>query len=108
MGALTLNLKRSFSHSTVDGPEVSGPQSPVSRSIKHKMALITLAGTLAIVGAVIGAYYFAMRPVTLRIAVGPQNSDDVKMIQAMSQAFSREHVYVHLRPVLTDGVVPSA
>ena len=39
------------------------------------------------VGAVAGAYYFAMRPVTLRIAVGPANSDDVKVVQTLSQAF---------------------
>ena len=72
------------------------------------MTLITLAGTLAIVGAVTGAYYFAMRPVMLRIAVGPQNSDDVRVIQALSQAFSREHSYVRLRPILTDGATASA
>ena len=30
-----------------------------------------LAGVLAIVGALAAGYYFAMRPVTLRIAVGP-------------------------------------
>ena len=31
-----------------------------------------------------------MRPVTLRIAVGPAGSDDLKLIQAVSQAFSRK------------------
>ena len=78
----------------VDGPDVIGPASP--RSVKRKMTLITLAGTLAIVGAVTCAYYFAMRPVMLRIAVGPQNSADVRVIKALSQAFSREHNYVRL------------
>jgi TRAP transporter TAXI family solute receptor len=69
---------------------------------------VTLAGTLALVGAIAGAYYFSMRPVALRVAVGPQNSDDVKVIQALAQAFSREHRYVRLRPVLTDGATASA
>ena len=93
----------------VDGPDVIGPPAPASpRSVKRKMALITLAGTLAIIGAVIGAYYFAMRPVMLRIAVGPQNSDDVRVVQTLSQAFSREHGYVRLRPILTDGAIASA
>ena len=41
-----------------------------------------LAGVLAIVGALAAGYYFAMRPVTLRIAVGPANSDDLKVVQA--------------------------
>jgi TRAP transporter TAXI family solute receptor len=93
----------------VDGPDVIGPSAPASpRSVKRKMALITLAGTLAVIGAVIGSYYFAMRPVMLRIAVGPQNSDDVRVVQALSQAFSREHGYVRLRPILTDGATASA
>lgn len=70
--------------------------------------LITLAGTLALVGVVASAYYFSMRPVPLRVAVGPQNSDDVKVVQALAQAFSREHRYVRLRPVLTDGASASA
>ena len=52
-----------------------------------KMMFITLAGILAVIGAVAGVYYFAMRPVTLRIAVGPANSDDLKVVQALTQAF---------------------
>src|SRR3954449_11842752 len=107
MGAMKLSLKQSFSRAMVDGPEVIAPPVTASpRSVKRKVALITLAGTLAIVGAVAGAYYFAMRPVTLRIAVGPQNSDDAKLVQALSQAFS--HNSVRLRTILTDGAMPSA
>ncbi len=68
--------------------------------------LITLAGTLALVGVVSGAYYFAMRPVTLRIAVGPQNSDDLKVVQTLTQSFAHSHV--RLRPVQTDGAAASA
>src|SRR4051812_33102186 len=70
------------------------------------MMLFTLAGTLAVVGAVSGAYYFAMRPVTLRIAVGPPNSDDLKVVQTLTQSFA--HSPVRLRPVQTDGAVASA
>jgi len=68
--------------------------------------LITLAATLALVGAVSGAYYFAMRPVTLRIAVGPPSSDDLKVVQTLTQSFA--HSPVRLRPVQTDGAVASA
>ena len=70
--------------------------------------LITLAGLLAIVGALAGGYYFAMRPVSLRIAVGPANGDDVKLVQALTQAFAQSHGYVRLRPVQTDGAAASA
>jgi TRAP transporter TAXI family solute receptor len=72
------------------------------------MAFITLAGVLAIVGALAGAYYFAMRPVTLHIAVGPANSDDLKVVQALTQAFAQTRGYVRLRPVQTEGASASA
>ena len=69
---------------------------------------VTLAGILAIVGAVAGAYYFAMRPVVLRIAVGPANSDDVKVVQTLSQAFVPARGQIRLRPMHTDGATASA
>jgi TRAP transporter TAXI family solute receptor len=104
-----MNLKRLFSRSMADGPDAVGPVGPPSpRSIRRKMTLITLAGTLAIVAAVAGAYYFAMKPVPLRIAVGPPNSDDVKVVQALVQSFSRDHYTVRLRPILTEGATASA
>jgi len=104
-----MDLKRLFSRSMTDGPEVIGPVGlPSPRSVRRKMTLITLAGTLAIVAAVAGAYYFAMKPVPLRIAVGPQASDDVKVVQALVQAFSRDHRSVRLRPQITDGATASA
>ena len=90
-----------------DGPDLIGPVAPPSpRSAKRKMLLVTLAGTLALVGVVSGAYYFAMRPVTLRIAVGPPNSDDLKVVQTLTQSFA--HSPVRLRPLQTDGAVASA
>jgi TRAP transporter TAXI family solute receptor len=68
----------------------------------------TLAGILAVAGSLVGAYYFAMRPVTLRIAVGPGNSDDLKVVQALTQAFTQAHGHVRLRPIQTDGATASA
>ena len=67
---------------------------------------IMLAGILAIVGALAGGYYFATRPVTLRIAVGPANSDDVRVVQALTQAFRQTHI--RLRPIQTDSPTASA
>jgi TRAP transporter TAXI family solute receptor len=104
---MNLSLKQRFSRSMEDGSGLVGPKAPPSpRSVKRKMMLITLAGTLALVGAVAGTYYFAMRPVTLRIAVGPPNSDDVKVVQTLTQSFAHSHV--HLRPTQTDGAIASA
>jgi TRAP transporter TAXI family solute receptor len=81
---------------------------PSPRSAKRKMMFITLAGILAVVGTLVGAYYFAMRPVTLRIAVGPANSDDIKVVQALTQAFAHTQGQVRLRPMQTDGAAASA
>jgi TRAP transporter TAXI family solute receptor len=104
---MNLSLKQRFSRSMEDGSDLVGPRAPPSpRSVKRKMMLITLAGTLALVGSVSAAYYFAMRPVTLRIAVGPQNSDDLKVVQTLTQSFA--HSRVRLRPVQTDGATASA
>src|ERR1700682_4036465 len=103
---MKLNLKRLFARST-GGLDVVGPPLPPSpRSAKRRMMFITLAGILAIVGTLAGAYYFAMRPVSLRIAVGPANSDDLKLVQKLTQAFA--HHSVRLRPMQTDGATASA
>jgi TRAP transporter TAXI family solute receptor len=69
---------------------------------------VVLAGVLAIVGTLAGAYYFAMRPVTLRVAVGPASSDDLRVVQALTQAFAQAHSQIRLRPIQTDSATASA
>ncbi|MCC8973475.1 TAXI family TRAP transporter solute-binding subunit [Bradyrhizobium brasilense] len=70
---------------------------------------VLIAGALAIIGTLLAGYYFAVRPVTLRIAVGPANSDDVKVVQALAQAFNnQQNTQVKLRPVQTEGATASA
>ncbi|BBO01765.1 TAXI family TRAP transporter solute-binding subunit [Bradyrhizobium ottawaense] len=90
----------------LDLAETPSPPSP--RSAARKTALVSLALVLAIIGALVGGYYFAMRPVTLKIAVGPANSDDVKVVQALTQAFTQSKGQVRLRPIQTDGATASA
>jgi len=109
IGNMKLNLKRLFARSMTEDLDLVGPQaSPSPRSAKRKMMFVTLAGLLAIVGTAAGIYYFAMRPETLRIAVGPANSDDVKVVQALTQAFAQSRGHVRLRPLQTDGASASA
>ena len=93
-----------------DGPLLpEKPIPPSPRSAKRRLTFVTLAGVLAIVGALVAGYYFAMRPVTLRIAVGPVNSDDLKVVQNLTQAFNNQrNSVVRLRPVQTDGALASA
>src|SRR5450759_580436 len=106
---MNLSLKRLFARSMTGGLDLAEPPvAPSARSAKRKMMFITLAGILAVVGTLAGAYYFAMRPVTLRVAVGPANSDDLKVVQALTQAFTQARGYVRLRPIQTDGAAASA
>jgi TRAP transporter TAXI family solute receptor len=90
----------------LDLVEPAAPPSP--RPARQKAAFITLAAVLAIVGTLVGGYHFATQPEILRIAVGPANSDDIKVVQALTQAFSQAHGHVRLHPVQTDGSVASA
>jgi TRAP transporter TAXI family solute receptor len=94
----------------MSGPDPAEPIAPPSpRSAKRKLMFVSLAGILAIVGALAAGYYFAMRPVTLRIAVGPANSDDLKVVQTLAQAFSHQTTsQIRLRPVPTEGANASA
>ena len=105
---MNLNVKRLFARSMTGGLDLVGPELPSPRSAKRKAMFITLAGMLAVVGTLAGVYYFEMRPVILRIAVGPANSDDIKVVQALTQAFTHAHSHVRLRPMQTDGATASA
>jgi TRAP transporter TAXI family solute receptor len=90
-----------------DGPDLTAaPASP--HAAQRRLLFITLAGVLALIGALVAAYYFEMRPVVLRIAVGPANSDDLRVVQALTQGFAEKHSHIRLRPVQTDGAPASA
>ncbi len=91
--------------STSDDPGRT-PGAPSRARKKKNSALLLLAAGLFIFAAITGALYLALRPVTLRIAVGPPGSDDQKLIQALAHAFSREGG-VRLVPIVTDGAVES-
>jgi len=106
---MNLNLKRLFARSMTGGPElVQLPAPPSTRAAVRRATFVTAAGILAIVGVLAAGYYFATRPEVLRIAVGPANSDDVKVVQTLTQAFAQHRSYVRLKPVQTDGAVASA
>ena len=106
---MKLSLKRLIGRSMTGGTHLAEPPKPTSpRSAARQTMLVSLALVLAIIGALAGGYYFAMRPVTLKIAVGPANSDDLKVVQSLTQAFAQTKGSVRLRPIQTDGAVASA
>src|SRR5450759_5470329 len=91
--------------SSEDGSETTG----VSRRSRTRKgsALLLLAAGLFLFGFAAGTLYYALRPVTLRIAVGPPGSDDQKLIQALAQTFAHDGSAVRLLPTTTDGAVES-
>ena len=108
---MNLNFSRSMASGLDTAP--ANPTEPTQEgsprsSARRSIALVALAAILAIVGMLAAGYYFAVRPVTLRIAVGPANSDDLKVVQALSQAFVTSHSQIRLRPIQTDGATTSA
>ena len=76
------------------------------RKRKNYSLLILVAGILAF-GAAAGAMVYVLRPTTLKVAVGPAGSADVKLIQAFAQTFARENSSIRLTPVVTAGATES-
>ena len=71
--------------------------------MRTSYSLLILAAGIFLFGATAGALYLVLRPVTLRIAVGPAGSDDQKLIQALAQTFARDRSPVRLSPITTEG-----
>jgi TRAP transporter TAXI family solute receptor len=94
-----------FSRSMDPPPQGGAPQRSHKTAVWLFAVAVVLAGT-AVTGGL--GYYYFYRPVYLRIAVGPPNSEDVKVIQSIAQIFARDRQRVRLRPVVTEGAVASA
>ena len=78
------------------------------------MTILSLVGAaIAVVTAIgAGAYYYT-RPATLRIAVGPANSEDLKIVQSIARVFDpqgagRDRSSIRLRVIPTEGSVQAA
>jgi TRAP transporter TAXI family solute receptor len=80
---------------------------PLRRRKRNNYSLLVLAAGIFLFAAAAGALYYALRPVTLRIAVGPPASDDQKLVQALAQTFARDASSVRLSPIITEGAAES-
>ena len=110
-----LNLGQFFARSA----PLEAPASSTSNGLSHRrgprpMAVVSLIAAAIAVATAIGAgVYYYNRPVTLRISVGPPNSDDFKMVQTIARVFDphaagRDRSSIRLRVVPTEGSVQSA
>jgi len=91
--------------STSDPGSTSGE--PLRRRKRKDYSLLVLVAGILLFGAVAAATYYALRPVTLRIAVGPAGSDDEKLVKALALAFVHDGSQVRLAPIVTDGATES-
>jgi TRAP transporter TAXI family solute receptor len=83
-------------------PEVSR-----RRRRRKSYSLLILAAGIFLFGVGAATLYYILRPVTLRIAVGPPGSDDQKLIQALAQTFHHDGSPVRLSPITTEGAAES-
>ena len=87
---------------------LSAARDPSLRSRKSNGSpFLVLAAGLLFFAAIVVASFLVLRPVTLRIAVGPSGSDDQKLIQALAQSFAREGYSVRLSVTTTEGPIDS-
>lgn len=80
---------------------------PRPRRKRKNYSLLILAAGIFLFGAAAGTLYYVLRPVTLRIAVGPAGSEDQKLVQLLAQTFARDGSAVRLSPVTTEGAAES-
>jgi TRAP transporter TAXI family solute receptor len=80
---------------------------PRPRRKRKNYSLLILAAVIFLFGVAAGTVYYLLRPVTLRVAVGPPGSDDLKLIQALAQTFASDRSPVRLAPIATDGTTES-
>jgi TRAP transporter TAXI family solute receptor len=82
-------------------------RAPLLRQQRRRFSFFILFAGIFIFVAAAGGLYFALRPETLRIAVGPANSDDQKLIQALAQSFARQRSPIRLTLIPTNGPTDS-
>jgi TRAP transporter TAXI family solute receptor len=73
------------------------------RRKRRSFSFFVLFAGILIFAAAAGGLYVALRPVSLRIAVGPAGSDDQKLIQALAQIFARQRSGIHISPIPTNS-----
>jgi TRAP transporter TAXI family solute receptor len=100
--SLTMAEAMSSSDDVSETRDLSG-----RRRKRRNSSLLVLAAGLLLFCAAAGTLYYALRPVTLRIAVGPPGSDDQKLIQALARSFDLDRSAIRLSPITTDGAVES-
>jgi hypothetical protein len=72
--------------------------------MRHTWFVIILSGALLIALSAI-TVYLTTEPTTLRVAVGPAGSDDVKFVQDLAERMKAEKATIKIVPVIKSGPV---
>ncbi len=91
----------------LNGAETRSLDLPLRSGKRRSYRFLLIAVGLLIFAAIAGLSYWALRPTTLRIAVGPAGSDDLQLIEALAQSFSRNGNQIRLSVIPTAGPVDS-
>lgn len=81
----------------------TAPDAARRRRRRGSTLLLILAVGFLVFCAAAGALFYLLRPATLQIAVGPNGSDDHKVIKAAAAAFAAESRTVRLSVITTGG-----
>ncbi|MGX7745104.1 TAXI family TRAP transporter solute-binding subunit [Rhodopseudomonas parapalustris] len=77
------------------------------RRNRARFALAAVLTFILVAVGVLALVFYELRPVSLKIAVGPGGGDDLKLVQALAQTFARDRAAVRLVPLVTGGATPS-
>src|SRR5882672_2214238 len=97
-------LRKMFATTFVVGGRMFVPARASGRSrirmmLRHTW-LISVAVALLCAGLAGAALYAASRPTAVKVAVGPANGEDAKLLQAIAKQFEHDRVNIRVRPVL--------
>jgi TRAP-type uncharacterized transport system substrate-binding protein len=70
--------------------------------------LVTILGTMLLVGCVWATIYLTTKPTVLRVAAGPVNGVDAKFVQTLGNKLVQDHDKLRLQLVTTQGPAQSA
>ncbi len=65
--------------------------------------LLVIAVVLLCAGVIGGLYYYNTLPTQLRIAVGPPNNEDTRVVQAIAAQLARDRTNIHLTTTVLPG-----
>ena len=82
-------------------------RSRVRLMLRHT-SLVAVAACLLLVGVIAAAVYFGERPTSFKLAVGPADGEDARLIQAIADQLMRDRSTIRIRPIMKDGPAAAA